>query len=133
MDRVLLLPDLMRRALLYLGLYFFLLQQTLASSVTLAWNPSTDPDVINYNLYYGAASGAYTNEIYYSVPLLPCNVTIGNLNQIYNGQPALVSVSTVPTNLTVSVTYNGTSSAPTNAGSYTDRKSVVQGKSPDRC
>lgn len=164
MDRVLLLPDLMRRALLYLGLYFFLLQQTLASSVTLAWNPSTDPDVINYNLYYGAASGVYTNEIpvgtnstaavtglvpgttyyfvvtaedayglesaysneiYYSVPLLPCNVTIGNLNQIYNGQPALVSVSTVPTNLTVSVTYNGSSSAPTNAGSYTAIATVV--------
>jgi hypothetical protein len=32
-------------------------------SVTLAWNPSTDPIVAGYNVYYGGASGTYTNEI----------------------------------------------------------------------
>jgi hypothetical protein len=32
-------------------------------SVTLAWNASTDPIVAGYNVYYGGASGAYTNEI----------------------------------------------------------------------
>src|ERR1700690_446584 len=32
-------------------------------SVTLAWNASTDPNVAGYNVYYGGASGAYTNEI----------------------------------------------------------------------
>ncbi len=32
-------------------------------SVTLAWNASTDPSVAGYNVYYGAASGTYTNEI----------------------------------------------------------------------
>jgi Fibronectin type III domain len=32
-------------------------------SVTLAWEPSTDPTVIGYNLYYGGESGAYTNTI----------------------------------------------------------------------
>ena len=32
-------------------------------SVTLAWNASTDPSVVGYNVYYGGASGAYTNEI----------------------------------------------------------------------
>jgi hypothetical protein len=32
-------------------------------SVTLAWNPSTDPLVAGYNIYYGGASGTYTNEI----------------------------------------------------------------------
>jgi hypothetical protein len=32
-------------------------------SVTLAWNASTDPSVAGYNVYYGGASGAYTNEI----------------------------------------------------------------------
>jgi hypothetical protein len=31
-------------------------------SVTLAWNPSPDPTVVGYNVYYGGASGAYTNE-----------------------------------------------------------------------
>lgn len=32
-------------------------------SVTLAWNQSTDPTVVGYNLYYGGASGTYTNMI----------------------------------------------------------------------
>ncbi|MGA2281384.1 MAG: Ig-like domain-containing protein [Verrucomicrobiota bacterium] len=32
-------------------------------SVTLVWNASTDPSVVGYNVYYGGASGAYTNEI----------------------------------------------------------------------
>jgi hypothetical protein len=32
-------------------------------SVTLAWNPSTDPIVAGYNIYYGGASGTYTNKI----------------------------------------------------------------------
>ena len=34
-----------------------------AGSVTLAWNPSTDTIVAGYNIYYGGASGTYTNEI----------------------------------------------------------------------
>ena len=32
-------------------------------SVTLAWNPSTDPTVVGYNLYYGGKSGNYTNTL----------------------------------------------------------------------
>ena len=36
---------------------------TSAASVTLAWNPSTDPTVAGYNVYYGGASATYTNEI----------------------------------------------------------------------
>ena len=34
-----------------------------AQNVTLAWNPSTDPAAVGYNLYYGGASGDYTNTI----------------------------------------------------------------------
>lgn len=33
------------------------------SSVPLSWNPSPDPNVIGYNIYYGVASGAYTSMI----------------------------------------------------------------------
>ena len=33
------------------------------TSVTLAWDPSSDPSVAGYNLYYGAASRAYTNMV----------------------------------------------------------------------
>ena len=34
-----------------------------ASSVTLAWDPSTGTNIAGYKLYYGASSGAYTNTL----------------------------------------------------------------------
>ena len=45
-------------------------------------------------------------------------VTLGSLSQTYDGSAKPVSVVTSPLNLAVSVTYNGNSSVPTNAGSY---------------
>ena len=32
------------------------------ANVTLAWNPSTNPIVAGYKIYYGGASGNYTNK-----------------------------------------------------------------------
>jgi hypothetical protein len=32
-------------------------------NVTLAWNPSTSPNVVGYDIYYGPACGTYTNKI----------------------------------------------------------------------
>jgi hypothetical protein len=32
------------------------------ANVTLAWNPSTSPIVTGFNIYYGGASGVYTNK-----------------------------------------------------------------------
>jgi hypothetical protein len=64
--------DVLRRPLKITGLTKFLggllilaaLGSTVqAASVTLAWNRSANPDVAGYNIYYGGASGAYTNEV----------------------------------------------------------------------
>jgi MBG domain-containing protein/thrombospondin type 3 repeat protein len=45
---------------------------------------------------------------------------LGNLSQTYNGSPLAATVTTTPAGLgTVAVTYNGSSTPPTNAGSYT--------------
>lgn len=49
---------------------------------------------------------------------IPATVTLGNLTQTYDGTAKSVSVSTAPAGLPVSVTYNGTTNAPTNAGNY---------------
>ena len=49
---------------------------------------------------------------------IPATVEIGNLSQTYDGTAKSVTVTTAPTNLAVSVTYNGSASAPINAGSY---------------
>jgi hypothetical protein len=34
-----------------------------AQQVTLGWNPSSDPTVVGYTLYYGTSSGVYPNKI----------------------------------------------------------------------
>src|ERR1019366_5193182 len=46
-------------------------------------------------------------------------VTLGSLSQTYSGSPEAATATTTPSGLTVSFTYNGLSTAPTNAGSYT--------------
>jgi formylglycine-generating enzyme required for sulfatase activity/sugar lactone lactonase YvrE len=45
-------------------------------------------------------------------------VTLGSLAQTFNNTPRLASANTEPNPLAVGLTYNGSSTAPTNAGSY---------------
>ncbi len=98
---------------------------------------TTDPTNLLVSVTYnGSASaptnagsytvvGTITDPIYYggatnTVVIVPAaaTATLGNLSQIYGGTAKSVSVTTDPTNLAVSVTYNGSASAPTNTGSY---------------
>jgi hypothetical protein len=46
------------------------------ASVTLEWDPDTDPDAVGYNLYYGGASQTYTNMVAVGDAT---NTTISNL------------------------------------------------------
>nr|HQU84398.1 pectinesterase family protein [Pyrinomonadaceae bacterium] len=50
---------------------------------------------------------------------LTAAVTFSNLTQVYDGTPKSVTTSTDPSGLAVDVTYNGSPTAPTNAGTYT--------------
>jgi hypothetical protein len=45
-------------------------------------------------------------------------VTITDLNQVYNGQPKAVAVTTDPVGLSVLVTYNGSNTVPSQVGTY---------------
>jgi parallel beta-helix repeat protein len=45
-------------------------------------------------------------------------VVLDDLNQVYDGTPRVVSATTAPTGLTVNLSYDGSSAAPINAGSY---------------
>ena len=47
------------------------------------------------------------------------SVSLGNLCQTYDGTAKRASATTSPPGLTVDLTYNGSASAPTNAGNYT--------------
>lgn len=48
----------------------------------------------------------------------PAQVTLGGLARTYDGQPKQVAVTTNPSGLATTVTYNGSSTAPTQPGSY---------------
>jgi hypothetical protein len=62
--------------------------------------------------YEGSAAGTLV------IAKAPANVALGNLAQTFDGTPRAATVSTVPAGLTINFTYNGSATAPTNAGSY---------------
>ena len=54
----------------------------------------------------------------FTITAQPVTVTLGNLDQTYDGTPKSVTVITVPAGLTVEVTYNGLLTPPTALGEY---------------
>ncbi len=81
---------------------------TTAGTVSIVATQSGDSD--------WAAAPEVTNT--FSVTKVVASVTLDNLSQVHDGSARLVTASPVPTNLVVDITYNGSSWAPTNAGSY---------------
>jgi len=55
------------------------------------------------------------------------SIQYGNLTQTYNGTARSASITTIPPNLSVSTTYNGSSTPPTNAGTYTVFSEIIDG------
>ena len=104
-----------------------------ARTVTATTSPTNLPVTITYNGNSAAPtnSGVYTivatvNDPNYqgsttntlNVAKAPATVTLGNLTQTYDGTAKSVSATTIPSGLNVNLTYNGSSGAPTNAGTY---------------
>jgi len=98
---------------------------------------STVPSGLNVVVTYDGSSSAPTNAGSYTVvgvvndpeyvgtntatlviDKAPATITLTNLNQLFDGNPKSVSVTTSPADLNVDVTYDGSSNAPTAAGSY---------------
>ena len=98
---------------------------------TLASGPATRTAALTYTANSGttgynvsltkAADANYTARTdTFAIPVTQAaaTVTLGNLNQTYDGTPKNATVSTTPSGLTVNLTYNGGATAPTVAGSY---------------
>jgi hypothetical protein len=54
--------ELMKLLVVFLTLAVFVMSAQAQANVTLAWNPSSNPLVAGFNIYYGGASGVYTNK-----------------------------------------------------------------------
>ena len=88
-----------------------------------------------YSLPGGTLVGAYSIQAVYNagggfaassdsshtliVGKATTTVTLGSLSQTYTGSPLAAMASTTPSSLAVTLTYNGSSTAPIAAGSYT--------------
>ena len=68
--------------------------------------------------------GSATNTL--SITASNAPVSLSNLSQSYNGSARVVTATTVPSGLAVSITYNGTPTAPTNAGSYQVIATIIE-------
>ena len=64
------------------------------------------------------SQGAITTNIAVYISNVTATVTLGNLAQTYDGTPKSASATTTPPGLSVTLTYNGSTTAPTAAGSY---------------
>ncbi|MFM7181395.1 MAG: MBG domain-containing protein [Verrucomicrobiales bacterium] len=91
-------------------------------AVTITYNGSaTAPSAVgsytvvatvNDAIYEGTATGTLV------INKSPATVTLGNLAATYDGSPKPVTATTTPGGLAVTFTYNGSTTAPTSAGSY---------------
>lgn len=64
------------------------------------------------------ADGTGTATLNLTVAAQAASVTLSNLSQTYTGSARAVTVTTQPLGLTTTVTYNGSTTAPTAVGSY---------------
>ena len=64
------------------------------------------------------SNGNTTRAVSLTVNPAAATVILGNLSPTYDGNPKPVSVTTTPSGLSYSLTYAGSPSAPTNAGTY---------------
>ena len=87
---------------------------TYNGSITPPTNAGTYTVVatINDNFYQGSTTGIFI------IQKADATITISNLSQIYDGNPKSVTVVTVPSTLNRTVTYNGSTTPPTNVGKY---------------
>jgi hypothetical protein len=84
-------------------------------SIACAWVA----DAGNYDVVITNSYGSVTSSVaVLTVNKAAASVTLSNLAHIYDGTARNAAAATTPPGLTVDLTYDGSSNAPTNAGSY---------------
>jgi hypothetical protein len=98
-------------------------------SYTVAYRDSTDTSNIspvNVGTYTAVATivdqnGNYegtSNSVSFEITKANFTITLGGLNQIYDGAAKLATATTSPSGVPVTITYNGSSSPPVAVGAY---------------
>jgi MBG domain/MBG domain (YGX type) len=87
------------------------------SSLTL--NNLTTSQAGVFTVIISGTCNSVTNSAALTVNKATASITLGSLNQTYNGSAKPATAITTPSGLAVTFTYNGSTTAPTSAGSYT--------------
>jgi len=100
----------------------------LSQPSSFTWNTSGGGSINSSGLFtatsaggpfsVSATSGAFTNFASVTINPAPATITLGSLNQTYNGSPRIVTATTDPPGLLYQITYEGSTTAPVNAGTY---------------
>ena len=90
---------------------------------------ATVADAGYYDVVVSNIAGSVTSQpALLTVRKLAATVSLSNLDQGYDGSPKPVTVTTVPAGLTVSVTYDGSTTPPTAVGQYDVVATIVDPK-----
>ena len=96
-----------------------LLGNSSSTTATLLLDNITASDAGSYDVVVSNSAGVITSApARLTVNPASATVQINALNATYDGAPHAVIVNTSPAGLTANITYNGTSTPPTAAGSY---------------
>lgn len=90
-------------------------------SVTYAGSPTAPTNVGSYAVVASIASPNYTSPVQSgTLTITPVAATIElvGLAQVYDGTPRIVTATSNQPGMAVTITYDGATTAPTNAGSY---------------
>ncbi|MBL9194232.1 MAG: putative Ig domain-containing protein [Opitutaceae bacterium] len=92
----------------------------LSTEVTAVTNVGTYPIVIRIGTL-ASTNYSFTSLVNgtFTVAPAPVTITLSDLFKVYTGQPQSVTATTSPSGNRVKFTYNGSASAPVEAGSYT--------------
>ena len=93
--------------------------QVIGTSTNVTLNNLLTSQAGVYTVIVSGTCDSVTNSATLTVNKATASITLGSLNQTYNGSPEAATATTAPTGLAVTFTYNGSTSVPKNAGSYT--------------
>jgi hypothetical protein len=91
---------------------------TISNGTTLAFSGAGTVSIVASQAGNGSWNPAPNVTNSFSVTKATAGVTLNGLAQTYDGTPRVVTATTTPSGLSVGVTYNGSGTAPTSAGSY---------------
>jgi hypothetical protein len=93
--------------------------QVIGASTNVILNNLLTSQAGVYTVIVSGTCDSVTNTATLTVNKATASITLGSLNQTYNGSAKAATATTTPSGLAVTFTYNGSATVPTSAGSYT--------------